>query len=421
MGSPAPGCDEAGSVPVPDAGAGRAGRLVLEFLRRTHLARADEVATIAAEEAAAIGWSALVLHLVDLEQRRLVPLDSPAAAGLPVLDIARSPEGRSFARSEVLRLPQGAGVTRLISPLLDGVERLGALSFSAPSADLAEPASVELAERFAHLLAQTVVTKGLYSDVFELKRRSRPMRVASELARSLLPPRTYASRDLVIAGFLEPTYTAGGDSFDFAVNAERAHVAIFDAMGHGLAAAGHASFAVAAYRAARREGLSLEATYGEMDGAIARSGAERFVTAILAELDVSRGVLRLVSAGHPSPLLLRGGHVVALESAPNVPLGLGLAPRPPAVREEQLEPGDLVLLYTDGFPEARSASGEFFTLGRLVAVLERAAAGENAAEALRRLRHAVLDHQDGLLQDDATALVLGWRTGGAADLLPETV
>lgn len=398
----------------------RAAQLLVEFLRRTHLSTPAEVARIAVEEAAAIGWRDLRLHLVDLEQRHLIPLVASAGQALEPLGIDASPEGEAFATSAAVRVPAGAGTTRLVLPLLDGVERLGTLSFVTADTDIAAPASENLAERYSHLIAQTVVTKGLYSDVFELARRSRPMRVSSELVRALLPPRMLATNDVALAGFLEPTYTAGGDSFDFAINAETAHIGIFDAMGHGLPAAGHASFAVAAYRSARRRLLPLGATYLEMDLAIARQGEERFVTGILAELELQSGKLRLLSAGHPAPLLLRNRRFLRdLHATPNVPLGLGLVGSVPHVKEEQLEAGDIVVFYTDGFPEARRQDGEFFTVRRLVSFVEQeASGGHQVPEILRRLRHAVLEHQQGRLQDDATAVILEWRGADPGELFP---
>jgi serine phosphatase RsbU (regulator of sigma subunit) len=74
-----------------------------------------------------------------------------------------------------------------------------------------------------------------------------------------------------------------------------------------------------------------------------------------------------------------------------------------------LEPGDTVLFYTDGIIEARCATGEQFGRKRLGDMLVRyAAAGTTIAETVRKLCHGVLAHQDGVLQDDATLLLLSW-------------
>ncbi len=94
---------------------------------------------------------------------------------------------------------------------------------------------------------------------------------------------------------------------------------------------------------------------------------------------------------------------------------------PTAVGEEWLEPGDLVLLYTDGLTEARRPSGDLFTIERLGEFIEReVASGQPAPETLRRLRQAVIDRREGLLQDDATALLIEWRRGSERKVLPQT-
>jgi serine phosphatase RsbU (regulator of sigma subunit) len=81
----------------------------------------------------------------------------------------------------------------------------------------------------------------------------------------------------------------------------------------------------------------------------------------------------------------------------------------PEIVEEALEPGDHVLFYTDGVIEARSADGEFFGPQRLVDFVVRTFADRvPAPETMRRLIRAILDYQHEQLQDDATAVLVGW-------------
>jgi serine phosphatase RsbU (regulator of sigma subunit) len=195
-------------------------------------------------------------------------------------------------------------------------------------------------------------------------------------------------------------------------------------MGHGLAAAGMASLALSAYRHSRRNGDGPVGAYTAIDVALAEQGLEsRFVTALIAELDLTTGALRWVSAGHPAPLLVRGGRLVkTLDVAPAPPLALQLASGPPAEGRESLEPGDMVLLFTDGLTEARRPGGELFSVERLGEFVEReAASGRNAPETLRRMREAIVERGAGTLNDDATAVLVEWRRGTERSLLPETV
>ena len=221
------------------------------------------------------------------------------------------------------------------------------------------------------------------------------MTLASELVWELVPPLVLASEDFVLSALLEPCYDIGGDAFDYALDGGVLHFAVFDAMGHGLAAAGMASRALSAYRHSRRNGDGPAAAYTAIDAALAgqQDLASRFVTALIAELDLATGALRWVSAGHPAPLLLRDGRLVkTLDVAPSPPLALELAAGPPVEGRESLEPGDMVLLYTDGLTEARRPGGELFTVERLGEFIEReAASGRAAPETLRRLREAIIE------------------------------
>jgi serine phosphatase RsbU (regulator of sigma subunit) len=405
-----------------------AGGLFTGFLRRTHLSAPADIAVLAAQEATAFGASNVVIYLVDHEQRRLIPLPVDASQPLEPLDIDGTEHGQAFTRSTIIHAMAGSesqtGGPRLLVPLLDGTERLGTVEYvmDTPAGDIAEEV-VLIAERYSHLIAQTILTKSMYGDVFELARRSQPMAVSAELIRGMLPPLVFATRDVVIAGMAEPAYDAGGDAFDYAVNGSTAHLAIFDAMGHGLAAAGDASFAVAAYRAARRRKLGLAETYRAMDIAIGQQAGDRFVTAILAELDLPSGTLRWLSAGHPAPLMLRDRKLFkTLDCESATPLGVPYGDALPTITREALEPGDQILLYTDGVPEARLSDGSFFSVERLAEFVERqAAAGFPTPETLRRLRHAIIEHQHGELQDDATALLVEWASGAEKRLLPQTV
>ena len=249
------------------------------------------------------------------------------------------------------------------------------------------------------------------------------MTIASELLWQLAPPLLFATDRLVIAGMLEPCYDNGGDALDYAVNPACCTSAVFDAMGHGLAAAGVAAFALSAYRHSRRRGCGLLETYAAMDDAVGEQYPdERYVTAVFAQLDLESGRLAWISAGHPPPLVIRHGRLArTLSAPPAAPLGIPLQTPPPVVAEESLEPGDLLLLYTDGLTEARHPDGQMFTVAGVGEFIEReAAAGLVAPETLRRLRNAIVDRQPGQLNDDATAVLLEWRRGTEADLLPQT-
>ena len=377
-----------------------------------------------ADQARSIGARDVVLYLIDYEQGALVPLPGDPAGLGAALSVAGTVAGRAFSSSSVLRargdLP---GQVRLYLPMLDGTERVGVIGMSFDETAVSERI-VAACERYAHLVAILIITKGAYGDAFEVARRRRPMTIASELLWALVPPLVFATDGLVLAGILEPCYDNGGDTLDYAIDDRVLHLGVFDAMGHGLAAAGVAAFALSAYRYSRRNGSDLLETYSAMHEAVGAQFPERrFVTALIAQLDLDSGRLRWISAGHPPPLVIRGGRRArTLKTAPVPPLGVESPSGAPSVATDSLEPGDLLLLYTDGLPEARDINGEIFTIERLSEFIEReAGAGQTTPETLRRLRHAVIGREGVELRDDATALLLEWQGDGDAKLMPQTV
>ena len=420
-----------------------AARLFAGLLRRAHLARPSDLTGVVIEEARdCLGAEDVVVSLVNHEFTALVPVPSRLSPSRPPQPVDGSMAGRAFATTSTVDadtdtgtgvetgVETGAGAgsrgarRRVWVPLLDSTDRIGVLEMTlpAPGGQVGEDL-LAVCERYAHLVAQTIVTKGLYGDVFERVQRTRPMTVGSELMRAMLPPLLYATDGLVVAGMLEPAYDNGGDAFDYAVNEDRVHLAVFDGVGHGLSASTVTAVALAAYRRARIEGAPLvEARAVIHEAVLSQFGGDRHVTAVLAELDLPTGRLSWISAGHPPPLLLRGARVVkTLEAVPFFPLGWDFGGEP-TVAHEQLEAGDAVLLYTDGLIEARGTDRDLLGIEGLSGFLEQeAAAGQAAPETLRRMRRAVLQHQDGVLQDDATALLVEWRRGREHRLVPRTV
>ncbi len=369
--------------------------------------RLPEVAATAVER---FGGRDVELLLVDHGQELLVQLGGSE----PPVRIDGSVAGRAFRQVGVQEIPVPDG-RRLWLPLLDGVDRLGVLglTFSEP-----DELTRTRALKFAALLAEILVSKSTYGDSLVRTARLRPMTLAAEMQWSLMPPLTVGSERVVVSGVVQPSYEVGGDIFDYALAEGVAHVALFDAMGHGLEAAMLAALAVGAYRNARRRPVPLAETVTAIEEALAAQfGQGRFVTALVTQLDLDSGHFRWVCAGHRPPLLLREGRVVKeLSRPPNAPLGLRLNGD---VHEEALEPGDRLALYSDGVVEAmHSESGERFGIERLVDFIARAeAAGEPVPETMRLLGHAVVKHQGDELQDDATQVLIEWRGGEMESLL----
>ncbi|MFD5148104.1 PP2C family protein-serine/threonine phosphatase [Streptomyces sp. NPDC058401] len=217
----------------------------------------------------------------------------------------------------------------------------------------------------------------------------------------------------------------GGDLYAAARTADGTRLLIGDVRGKGLEAVGEAAIVLGAFRAAAHLEADLPGLVAHLEAAVAADpdrGAdgnggpgrpeEGFTTAAVLDVPDEEPALRLISCGHPPPLLLRGGSVIPLQvDHPAPPLGLSeFVDTGFTAQTFAFEPGDVVLLYTDGVIEARDASGAFYPLP------ERAAnrPGDSPEALLRHLCADLLAHTpNGCLGDDA-AMVAIERVGHGA-------
>ena len=342
-----------------------------------------------------------VVYLSDFSGNLLLPL----AVGADTEIIAGSMAGRAFTTGQPVTADRGDGV-RVWVPVTEQASRTGVLAVTTPhrSAEILE--HLELLGVFIGL---AVAAAALVNDAPYVRRQSREMSLAAGMQWDLLPPLNSRARTALIAGLLEPAYDIAGDAFDYTFSDDCLDFAIIDGMGHGISSTLLTGLAIGAYRHARRTGASVPDTHTTIDRALAdHYGDDSFATGIVGKLALATGRLEWSCAGHLPPLLLRGRKVVAeLSNEPIVPFGLRGGP--PPVCSVDLEPGDSVLLYTDGVTEAHLADGSLFGLGRLIDLLEQKTASDpQPEEVLRRLVAALLDHQPDGLRDDATFLLVRW-------------
>ncbi|WP_335972483.1 PP2C family protein-serine/threonine phosphatase [Streptomyces sp. CA2R106] len=400
----------------------RAGALG-ELLAASQLMTLEQVPGAVAAYAARAGWPDVLIYVSDLEQEQLHLLtgvdadgggseDSGSGAGAigsaPAdVQIEGTVAGRAFQLGQVLPASASSRGQWWV-PLLDGSERLGVLRVGRPGAAVEIGTDVG---RLAVLISLLLVSKRGTSDWYGRLVRRRRMEVAAEMEWRLMPPRTFAADRVLISAIMEPAYEISGDAFDYAVSGDTVHLSVFDAMGHDTAAGLTANLAVATCRKYRRQGADLGQIADRIEQTLSEQfDCNRFTTGILADLDMDTGRLAWTSRGHHPPVVIRGRRtIVSLACPPAGPMGTGLG-LPTTICEDQLEPGDRLLFFTDGVTEARNRDGQEFGLDRLTDFLIRHHADDlPVPETLRRLVRHHLDYHDGLLRDDATVMLLEWH------------
>ncbi|POX54522.1 hypothetical protein C3489_13670 [Streptomyces sp. Ru71] len=206
----------------------------------------------------------------------------------------------------------------------------------------------------------------------------------------------------------------GGDFFDVRPGPHGVRAVLGDVQGHGLAAVATVASVLGAFREAVLDEPDVASVAARLDRRLVVDSArtehaELFATAVLLEFTPNARAVRVVSCGHPAPVLLRGQTVTELAVKPWTPLGLGLADTfPEAGAAVPLLPGDRLFVASDGVLEARDAAGEFYPLQER---LPRFA--DAGPDALPGLVWADLVRYSPEIRDDVTMLVLALTPPGS--------
>ncbi|MER6096023.1 PP2C family protein-serine/threonine phosphatase [Streptomyces sp. NPDC001728] len=204
----------------------------------------------------------------------------------------------------------------------------------------------------------------------------------------------------------------GGDFYEAVRIPGAVRIMLGDVQGKGLGAVETASALLGSFRAAVYDAADLAVLADRLDECLARYGAwdpdsdaaERFATVVLVELPDGGDTARLLSCGHPAPLVQRGSRVEPVHFAdPSLPVNLaGLADSRHRIEEVPFGPGDRMLLYTDGVSETRDRTGTFYPLEPRL----RGWAREPARDLPDILHKDLTRYGSGGLDDDIAALVV---------------
>lgn len=402
-----------GGEPSRDAGDDRP--LRVERALRAAPAHAVPEALAAALRRAYPQVSGARLLVCDYHSRVLLPVE-PLTAGpadgegpaAGALAIRQSNAGRAYLSRRVLLSASEDGdlpsATTTYIPITARGERLGVLEVNSSGAWGDADALAEIGE----LLGTALKVAWNWTDRYERARRRQRLTLAAELQWQLLPGHACSDRGFSLAGHLEPAYSIGGDNFDWSAEHDHLALTVTNGAGTGISAALLTSLTVGALRNARRSGADLgEQASLANDMVHVRYGGREFTETLVMRIDFADGTVHIIDAGSPRILLLRGAEVTRVPLEQQLPLGMfpDTEYRPQRFR---LEPGDRMVIVSDGVFAARTARGEFGA--HALEQATRRSRLQDAAEVPLTIINELIDYHDGTgLEDDAVVVCLDWH------------
>ena len=303
----------------------------------------------------------------------------------------------------------------MIAPLTYGTKRLGVLAVARPGAGRAF--TVHDFDVFRSIAEQSAFALGsamIQQEAAQKRRIEDELARASEIQRILLPSRPPAFPGFVLAGACQPATVVSGDYYDF-IRLDDTHlgVVIADVSGKGVPASLVMATCRGLVRVSAEQQLSPVAVLRRVNRLLfADIREDMFVSLAYCILNSTTGEVTMVRAGHDPPLLFHraDGRIEPLKP-PGLALGVDKGPVFDRATHEttfRMEPGDRLLLYTDGVTEALDAAGRHeFGGARLAGVFEReAAAGAAPQPLLGAVQAAVAAFSAGARQHDDITLVV---------------
>jgi serine phosphatase RsbU (regulator of sigma subunit) len=240
-----------------------------------------------------------------------------------------------------------------------------------------------------------------------VRERAKELQVARDIQQHLLPEGPPDVPELDCWGINVPADAIGGDYYDWVpVGTDQLAVVLGDVSGHGVPAALLMSHLRASFHAEARPGVAPSDVLAAVHASLCRAASKgKFATFFMAVLSRTEPALLFCSAGH-NPMMLYHGGGMELLNATGLPLAM-IEGMPYTQERREFRPGDTLVLFSDGVPEAPRGK-EFYGEERLQKVVgERVAAGDGAeAIGLALLADVTRFAGDGLAADDVTIVVV---------------
>jgi sigma-B regulation protein RsbU (phosphoserine phosphatase) len=264
----------------------------------------------------------------------------------------------------------------------------------------------EVLRTLAREAATVIENARLFAAARAKARLDHEIEIASQIQHTLLPKALPNTPEVAVAGSTLSCHSVGGDCFDvIQLGGGRHGFFVGDVSGKGISAALLATLLQGVFFTTAAMDISLPGVFSRVNLYLCeRSGEDRYATVFYGVLD-KMGRFEYVNAGHVPPLLRRkSGALEGLGSA-NFPVGMFAEAEYQSARI-QLEPGDFLVIYTDGVSEAQNPQNEMFEEARLRRILE-SFTGETVEQLGDAIREGMRAFTEGAAQsDDITILVV---------------
>ncbi len=288
--------------------------------------------------------------------------------------------------------------SEMVAPIISNTEVIGVFDLESDELNAYSTDDLQVLMLLASQVAIIIEKVMLHEQLIEKKRLEGQLEVARQVQLELLPARDPQLEGYDISAYNFPTEEVSGDYYDWVkIYDDQIGLVIADVSGKGVPAALLMAFLRASLRAATHIGYSPHISMAKVNYLLWESiERNQFVTAFYGILDVTNRTLTYTNAGHNPPILLDKNGDISFIDRGSVPLGMF---RDTRYHEYYLttEPGEVLVLFTDGVTEAQNADGDEFGRDRLARSIK-----DNRRLSARELISAV--HKD----------VIEWTDGGGA-------
>jgi phosphoserine phosphatase RsbU/P len=318
------------------------------------------------------------------------PVNSP--------DVRKEPlyiNARSETRSEML------------APIISNTEVIGVFDLESDELNAYSADDLEVLVLLASQVAIIIEKVMLHEQLIEKKRLEGQLEVARQVQLELLPAKDPQLAGYDISAYNFPTEEVSGDYYEWVkIFDDQIGLVIADVSGKGVPAALLMAFLRASLRAATHIGYSPHVSMAKVNYLLWESiERNQFVTAFYGILDVTNRTLSYTNAGHNPPLLLTADGKHQFIERGSLPLGMFKDTRYHEYYQT-IEPGEMLVLYTDGVTEAQNSKGEEYGRDRLARAV-KTNCHLNARDLIAALHKEVIDWTDGLgATDDVTFFVI---------------